>query len=540
MELFGFEIVKKKEEEAKQQPERLQTFAPEIKDDGAVVVAEGGVFGTYLDLEGSARTESDLVAKYREMSLQPEVESAIDDIVNEFVCYDTEHKLVDIVLDDLEFGNKVKDKIRDEFNNIVQMLDFNNAGYDIVRRWYIDGRLYYHIIIDVENPREGIKELRYIDPRKIRKIREVKRVRRNAKASVAGQQVITTETKQEYFMYSERGFSAGTKAGVSSTSYQPAAAGTTGLRIATDSIIHTTSGLMDASNQMVLSYLHKAIKPLNQLRTLEDATVIYRISRAPERRIFYIDVGNLPKIKAEQYLRDMMVRHKNRLVYDATTGDIRDDRKFMTMLEDFWLPRREGGKGTEITTLPGGQNLGEIDDVVYFQKKMYKSLGVPISRLESEGGFNMGRAAEITRDELKFSKFIDRMRLRFSALFKESLKKQLILKGVISEEESVDIFSKIRFDFMRDSYFTELKEAEMLTNRLTLAQGMEPYVGKYFSNQYMRTKVFHQTEEEIQQIDKEITAEHVSDIKLQQAQSDAGIGNEFDAAQEQPPIPPNK
>jgi len=521
-QLFGFEIVRKKEAEEKAQPDRLVTFAPEIKDDGAVVVAEGGVFGTYLDLEGSARTESDLVAKYREMSLQPEVESAIDDIVNEFVSYDSDYKLVDINLDDLEFGNKVKDKIREEFKNIVQLLDFNNMGYDIVRRWYIDGRLYYHAIIDVQNPREGIQEIRYIDPRKIRKIREVKRVRRNSQASTAGQQVHTTETKQEYYMYSERGFSGGTRAGVSTTSYQPAAAGSTGIRIATDSIIHVTSGLMDASNQMVLSYLHKAIKPLNQLRTLEDATVIYRISRAPERRIFYIDVGNLPKIKAEQYLRDMMVRHKNRLVYDATTGDIRDDRKFMTMLEDFWLPRREGGKGTEITTLPGGQNLGEIEDVLYFQKKMYKSLGVPVSRLESESGFNLGRAAEITRDELKFGKFIDRMRLRFANLFKESLKKQLILKGIISEEESLEIFSKIRFDFMRDSYFTELKEAEILTNRLTLAQQMEPYVGKYYSHQYMRTKVLHQSEEEMDQIDKEMGEEHQANINLQQALIDAG------------------
>jgi len=521
-QLFGFEIVRKKETEAKESPERLQTFAPEIKDDGAVVVAEGGVFGTYLDLEGSARTESDLVAKYREMSLQPEVESAIDDIVNEFVSYDSDYKLVDINLDDLEFGSKVKDKIREEFNNIVQLLDFNNMGYDIVRRWYIDGRLYYHTIIDVENPRQGIQEIRYIDPRKIRKIREVKRMRKNSQATTLGQAVTTLETKQEYFMYSEKGFSGGTRAGVSTTSYQPSAAGSTGIRIATDSIIHVTSGLMDATNQMVLSYLHKAIKPLNQLRTLEDATVIYRISRAPERRIFYIDVGNLPKIKAEQYLRDMMVRHKNRLVYDATTGDIRDDRKFMTMLEDFWLPRREGGKGTEITTLPGGQNLGEIDDVLYFQKKMYKSLGVPVSRIENEGGFNLGRAAEITRDELKFGKFIDRMRMRFSTLFKEALKKQLILKGVITEEESANLFNKIRFDFMRDSYFTELKEAEMLTNRLNIMQLVDPYIGKYYSHEYVRTKVLRQSEEEMDQIDKQMGEEHQANIKLQQALIDAG------------------
>lgn len=523
MELFGFEIVKKKEDEAKQQPDRLQTFAPEIKDDGAVVVAEGGVFGTYLDLEGSARTESDLVAKYREMSLQPEIELAVDNIVNDFVSYDSDQKLVDIVLDDLQYGTKVKDKIREEFENILEMFDFNNTGYDIVKRWYIDGRLYYHMIIDEQNPRQGIQEIRYIDPRKIRKIREVKRVRKTGKVSTAGQQVHTLETKQEYFMYSERGFNAGTKAGVSTTSYQPSAAGSTGIRISTDSIIHLTSGLMDASNQMVLSYLHKAIKPLNQLRTLEDATVIYRISRAPERRIFYIDVGNLPKIKAEQYLRDMMVRHKNRLVYDATTGDIRDDRKFMTMLEDFWLPRREGGKGTEITTLPGGENLGEMDDVLYFQKRLYKSLGIPVSRLESEGGFNLGRAAEITRDELTFNKFIDRLRLRFSNLFKEALKKQLILKGVISESESREIFSKIRFDFMRDSYFTELKEAELLTNRITLLTLMDPYIGKYYSHEYIRAKVLHQSEEEMQQIDKELEKEHKADLDLQNTQIDAGL-----------------
>lgn len=541
-QLFGFEITKKKEEIEKTQPDRLQTFAPEIKDDGAVVVAEGGVFGTYLDLEGSARTEADLVAKYREMSLQPEVESAIDDIVNEFVSYDSEQKLVDIVLDDLEFSNKVKDRIREEFKEIIQLLDFNNNGYDIIRRWYIDGRLYFHIVIDTTKPREGIQELRYIDPRKIRKIREVKRMRKNSQAAIAGQAVTTLETKQEYFMYSERGFNAGVKAGVSSTSYQPSAAGSaTGIRIATDSIIHVTSGLMDASNQMVLSYLHKAIKPLNQLRTLEDATVIYRISRAPERRIFYIDVGNLPKIKAEQYLRDMMVRHKNRLVYDATTGDIRDDRKFMTMLEDFWLPRREGGKGTEITTLPGGQNLGEMDDVLYFQKRLYKSLGVPVSRIENEGGFNLGRAAEISRDELKFGKFIDRMRMRFSILFKEALKKQLILKGVISQEESAEIFNKIRFDFMRDSYFTELKESEMLTSRLAILQQMDPYIGKYFSNEFVRTKVLRHTEDEIKEIDKEIADESKADIELQNAMGDAGIqppGMQPQFGDDQQPPPP--
>ena len=505
-ELFGFEI--KRKEDVEKTREKQPSFAPEIKDDGAVVVAEGGVFGTYLDLEGSARTESDLVSKYREMSIQPEVESAIDDVVNEFISYDSDYKLIDIVLDDLEFSENVKNKIRDEFEHVVGLLDFNNMGYEIVRRWYIDGRLYYHIIIDQENPKDGIQELRYIDPRKIRKIREVKRSRKQLPGATAGS-ATTTEIKQEYFMYSERGFNAGARGnpGVSSTSGQSTSATNAGLKIAPDSIVHVTSGLMDSSNQMVLSYLHKAIKPLNQLRTLEDATVIYRISRAPERRIFYIDVGNLPKMKAEQYLRDMMVKHKNRLVYDATTGDIRDDRKFMTMLEDFWLPRREGGRGTEITTLPGGQTLGEIDDVLYFQKKLYKSLGVPVSRLDSEGGFNMGRAAEISRDELKFQKFIDRMRLRFAMLFKESLKKQLILKQIISLEEANDIMANIRFDFMKDNYFTELKEAEVLANRLQLAQQFEPYIGKYYSHQFMRSKVLQQSDSEMKQIDDEMKLE---------------------------------
>jgi hypothetical protein len=503
-ELFGFEI--KRKESAEETRERQPSFAPEIKDDGAVVVAEGGVFGTYLDLEGSARTEADLVSKYREMALQPEVESAIDDVVNEFVSYDTDYKLIDIILDDLEYSENVKDKIRDEFDHVIKLLDFNNMGYELVRRWYIDGRLYYHVIIDKDNPKDGIQELRYVDPRKIRKIREVKRAKKQLPGAAAGA-AMTTEIKQEYFMYSEKGFGAGAARGVSSTSYQSSAAGNSGLKIAPDSIIHVTSGLMDSSNQMVLSYLHKAIKPLNQLRTLEDATVIYRISRAPERRIFYIDVGNLPKMKAEQYLRDMMVKHKNRLVYDASTGDIRDDRKFMTMLEDFWLPRREGGRGTEITTLPGGQSLGEIDDVLYFQKRLYKSLGVPVSRLDSEGGFNMGRAAEISRDELKFQKFIDRLRMRFAILFKESLKKQLILKQIISMEEAKEIFDGIRFDFMKDNYFTELKEAEILANRLQLAQQFEPYIGKYYSHQFMRAKVLQQTADEMKNIDDEIKLE---------------------------------
>ena len=492
-EIFGFEFTlgRKKESSKKE----LKTFAPEVTDDGAVVVSEGGTFGTYLDLDGTSRTDVELITRYREMSLQPEIEMAVDEVVNDMICYDSDEKLVEINLEDLEYSDAIKDKIREEFEHIIELLDFNRSGYDILKRWYVDGRLYYHVIIDSKNTADGIQELRYIDPRKIRKVREVARKRGPNNTTLV-------DTTSEYFMYADGGFNS-----AKTTRSSIVNASTSGLKIAKDSIVHITSGLMDSMNQMVLSYLHKAIKPINQLRTLEDAAVIYRLSRAPERRIFYIDVGNLPKAKAEQHVRDMMTKHKNRLVYDAATGNIRDDRKFMTMLEDFWLPRREGGRGTEVTTLPGGQNLGEIEDVLYFQKKLYRSLGIPIGRLESDGQFNLGRASEITREELKFARFITRLRLRFSQLFSKSLEKQLILRGIIAKDEAAIIMNQIRFDFMTDGYFTELKEAEILRERLNIFKEAEDLIGKFYSVKYARLQLLKQSEEEIEQMDKEIEKE---------------------------------
>ena len=486
--LFGFEI--KRKEEAP-----LESFAPRVNDDGAVVVAAGGAYGTYIDLDGTARTESELVSKYREIALEADIERAVDDIVNEMI--DTEaDTVVDINTDKLEYSDSVKQKIRDEFETVLELLNFNNEAYDIVKRWYVDGRMYFHVIIDDANPRLGIQELRYIDPRKIRKVREV---RKKPKGNV------TVVAKQnEYFVYNERNFlPAGGNAGL------PMDAGATqGIKIASDSVVHVTSGLMDKNNSFVYSYLQKAIRPLNQLRTLEDATVIYRISRAPERRIFYIDVGNLPKIKAEQYLREMMVKHKNRLVYDATTGEVRDDRKYMTMLEDYWLPRREGNRGTEITTLPAGQNLGELSDVEYFQKKLFQSLNVPISRLQgSEAGFNLGRAAEITRDEVKFTKFAGRLRKRFSQLFSKVLEKQLILKGIVSEQDWPEISNAINYDFSIDNHFEEFKQAEVLQNRLQNLNNVLPYIGRFYSDLWVRKNVLMQTEDEIQQMMEEIAEE---------------------------------
>jgi hypothetical protein len=485
--LFGFEIKRKDEKP-------IESFAPTINDDGAVIVAAGGAYGTYIDLDGTARTESELVSKYREISLEADIDRAIDDIVNEAIDTDAD-KVVDINVDKLEYSDQVKNKIRDEFESILDLLNFQNEAYEIFKRWYIDGRMYFHVIIDEQNPRQGIKELRYIDPRKIRKVREVRKKPKG---------MITVTAKQnEYFVYNERNFlPAGGNSGL------PMDAGAVnGVKISVDSILHVTSGLMDKNNAFVYSYLQKAIRPLNQLRTLEDATVIYRISRAPERRIFYIDVGNLPKIKAEQYLREMMVKHKNRLVYDATSGEVRDDRKYMTMLEDYWLPRREGNRGTEITTLPAGQNLGEIQDVEYFQKKLYQSLNVPTSRLQSESGFNIGRAAEITRDEVKFTKFAGRLRKRFSQLFMKALEKQLILKGIVSEQDWPAISNAINFDFAIDNHFEEFKNAEVLQNRLQNLQNIIPYIGRFYSDKWIRKNVLMQSDEEIEQIMQEIADE---------------------------------
>ena len=496
-ELFGFEI-RRKQEIAQQTNPSIQTFAPEAKDDGAVVVAAGGAYGTYVDMEGSARTEADLVNKYREIAQHPEVDAAIDDIVNEAIVSEPEEKVVQINLDDVELSSGVKKTITTEFNEILGMLKFEQQPYDLFRRWYVDGRLYYHLVIDSSRPNEGIQEIRYLDPRKIRKVREIK------KKKDPRTEATITKTHSEYYIYNEKGLN-NTKSGAAAAFDSQS---TTGLRIAKDSIVHVTSGIMDVNNTIVLSYLHKAIKPLNQLRTLEDATVIYRVSRAPERRIFYIDVGNLPKMKAEQYLSDIMTKFKNRLVYDSSTGEIRDDRKFMTMLEDFWFPRREGGRGTEVTTLPAGQNLGEMSDVEYFQKKLYNSLNVPVSRLQSEGNpFDVGRSTQVSRDEVKFAKFVNRLRLRFSQMFLKCLERQLILKGITTSSDWEQISQKIRFDYAKDNYFAELKESEILTGRLNTLNLAEPYAGKYYSHAWIRKNILRQTEEDIEEMDEDMEEE---------------------------------
>ena len=492
-EFFGFEI-RRRQTEANTTP----SIIAKESDDGAVVVQGGGAFGTYVDLDGAVRTEAELVTRYRTMAEYPDVDAAIEDIVNESIVYDQDKPIVAINLDELEQPDRVKKIIKAEFDYIVDMLEFNKMAYDLFRRWYIDGRLFFHVIIDVENPTQGIKELRYIDSRKIRKVREV----RKTKDTMTTAQVVKSE--QEYFLFNERGF-------MNTGNY--GASGTQAFKIAKDSIVLVPSGLMDKHNTMMLSYLHKSIKVLNQLKALEDATVIYRISRAPERRVFYIDVGNLPKMKAEQYLKDVMTRFKNKLVYDASTGEIRDDRKFMTMLEDFWLPRREGGKGTEITTLPAGQNLGEIEDVRYFQKKLFKSLNVPFARMENEGGsFLIGKSAEITRDEIKFQKFIDRLRLKFSELFLKTLEKQLLLKGIVTPDDWILISQKIKFDYARDNYYAELKEAEIINNRVATLQGVQPYIGRFYSNKWVQQNVLRMTDEEMEEERAQIVAEQSDPI----------------------------
>lgn len=489
IDLFGFQFKRKEDK-----PE-IPSFTPTKEtDDGALVVSAGGAYGTYVDLDGTVRSEAELVTKYREMSLHPECDSAIDEIVNESIAID-EKNLVKINLDDLKVSENLKKVIRDEFDYCLRLLEFNKFAYEVFRRWYIDGRLYYHVMIDDKNPKAGIQELRYIDPRKIRKVREVQKKRAAQNLS----EVSITKVVNEYYIFNDKGFNFGNKT---------VGPNTTGLKIAKDSILHVVSGLTDNQGSMVLSYLHKAIKALNQLSTLEDALVIYRLSRAPERRIWYIDVGNLPKMKAEQYVREIMVKHKNRLIYDAATGQVRDDRKFMTMLEDYWLPRREGGRGTEVTTLPGGQNLGQMDDVLYFQKKFLQTLNVPISRLNSDALFSIGRATEITRDELKFERFITRLRSRFSQLFLKMLEKQLVLKEITTIEDWKAIQNQIRFDFAKDNYFAELKRAEILQGRISQARDMQDMAGKYVSHNWIRKNVLLQPDEDIELQDQMIMAEN--------------------------------
>ena len=504
--LFGFEIRRKKENV-------LPSFTPQLEDDGAVVVAAtGSSYGTYLDLDGTVRTEAELVAKYREMVLQPEIDSAIDEVTNEVIVLNDERPIVTIVLDNVKgLSSAIKKNISEEFDEILRLLEFTTHAYEVFRRWYTDGRLYYHVIIDPQKIKEGIKELRYVDPRKIRKIKEVSKKQHNATG------VLLQSTVNEYYLYNEKGFNYGNKT-VTGT--------TTGIKISKDSIVHVTSGLTDANDTMVLSYIHKGIKPLNQLRALEDSVVIYRISRAPERRIFYIDVGNLPKMKAEQYLRDVMIKHKNRLVYNAESGQVRDDRKFMTMLEDYWFPRREGSKGTEIVTLPAGQNLGQMEDVDYFKDKLYRALNVPLSRLmPDQAGFNIGRSAEITRDEVKFARFVDRIRLKFSSIFLKILEKQLILKGVMTIEDWEKIQLDIKFDFARDSYFEELKEIEIFKERLSAAaEGMQ-FVNKYYSHKWLRKNILRQDDEEILEQDNLILSEINNQILNPPEIDNLGDGN---------------
>ena len=486
-ELFGFSITRQKKT-----ADPKQSFTQPQADDGTQTIAAGGYFGQYLDMEGTAKTEQDLIRRYREIALHPECDMAIEDIVNEAVVANELKDAIRLKLDEVPFGKEVRRKIEDEFQEILRLMNFNTKGHDIFRRWYVDGRVYYHKVIDRESPRKGITELRYIDPRKIKKIRE--------KITETDPRTRVTVDKgfNEYYIYHPKG--------ITSSGAQNA------VKIAKDSICHVTSGMNDPSNKIVLGHLNKAIKPLNQLRMLEDATVIYRLSRAPERRIFYIDVGNLPKVKAEAYLKDVMNRYRNKLVYDARTGEIRDDRNHMSMLEDFWLPRREGGRGTEITTLPGGSNLGEIDDITYFQKKLFRSLNVPVSRLAEETGFQLGRSDNITRDELKFTKFVQRLRKKFSNMFLDMLKSQLLLKGVIALEEWNHFKEHIQFDFLADGHFTELKNAEILRDRLDMLGQVESYVGTYFSKEYVKKQILRMSDEEIEEIDNQLKDEEGGDM----------------------------
>ena len=491
--LFGFTIGQK--DVVRQEVPEQSSFAlpTQTLDDGAVTITQNAHFGTYVDLEGSVRNELELITRYREMSNHPECDMAIDEIVNESISHDDDGKIVDIVMDDLKQPETIKKKIKEEFENILKMLNFSNLASDIFRRWYIDGRIYYHVIVNENNPKEGIKELRYIDPRKIRKVREIHKT----KDPKTGADII--KSTAEYYVYNDKGTTTQTY-----TSNVNA-----GLRISPDSVINVNSGLMDAKNTFVISYLHKAIKPLNQLRMIEDAVVIYRISRAPERRVFYIDVGNLPKGKAEQYLRDVMIKYRNKMVYDAQTGELRDDRKHLSMLEDFWLPRREGGKGTEITTLPAGQNLGQMDDVQYFQKKLLQSMNVPYSRLEPQGGglVGIGRTTEVTRDELKFNRFIEKLRNKFSQIFDHALTTQLVLKGICTKEEWEEFKDNVYFEYKKDNNFAELRDADILANRIQLLTQIDPFVGRYFSQEFVKRKVLRLTDEEIKDMDKQIESE---------------------------------
>jgi len=495
--LFGYTITRG---EDVNKLARTQSFVPPVTDDGTATVQGGGYFGTYLEMDATAKSESELITRYREASMYADCSTAIDEIVTEAIAAVDDEAPVQLNLDGVDLPDNIKRAMQDQFNTIVRLLGFNIKGFDIFRRWYVDGRIYYQKIIDEKNPKRGIIELRQIDPRKIRKVREIKK----DKDQKSGVDLI--KSIEEFFIYNEKGINY-------QPNYSTATTGANqGIKISLDSISYIPSGLNDSEKNVVLSYLHKAIKPVNQLKMMEDALVIYRLARAPERRIFYIDVGNLPKLKAEQYLKDIMARYRNKIVYDSATGEIRDDRKFMSMLEDFWLPRREGGRGTEITTLPGGENLGQIDDINYFQNKLYQALNVPLSRMQPQQGISFGRATEITRDELKFAKFVGRLRKKFSMLFNDILKTQLILTGVITEQDWVELKEHIQYKFAQDQYFEEIKDAENLRNRIDLVNQMQPFVGTYFSKAYIMKSVLRFTDEEIETMEAQIESEPAPEI----------------------------
>jgi hypothetical protein len=509
MELFGFEITRKKAELRGADNQKAPSFVPPVDDDGTPLIQQqagyvsGAAYGAYVDMEGGIKNEAELIRRYREISLVPECDSAIEDIVNECITSDSADRIVALDLRDIKLSDSIKRKIQDEFAHILSLMKFNQNSHEIFRKWYIDGRIYFHKVVDPKRPKVGLVDLRSIDPLKIKKVRNVEK-EKDPKTKVD-----KIKKVEEFYMFNDKGFD---KTGSSE--------GAT-LKIAPEAVSYTTSGLLDYNKNVVIGYLHKALKTANQLSMMEDALVIYRISRAPERRIFYIDVGNLPKAKAEQYLADVMNRYRNKLVYNASTGEIKDDRKHMSMLEDFWLPRREGGRGTEITTLPGGQNLSEIDDIEYFKKKLYKSLSLPISRLESDAGFSLGRASEIQRDELKFNKFTNRLQKKFARVFTDCLRTQLVLKEIMTADEFDEIKDFIQYDFSSDSHFTELKDAEILRERLDSLGQVSDYVGKYFSQEYVRKYVLRQSDEDIEMLDKQIQAE--KDAGLYDQEDDGGF-----------------
>ena len=514
-QLFGYKINGKEEPKG-------QSPVPPNSDDTDLTTVAGGYFGTYVDMEGGSRNEYELLQRYRNMVLHPECDSAVDEIVNEFIVSDASDSPVDIDLTNLEISDSIKSKIRKEFNYIKRLLGFDKNAHQIIRSWYIDGKTFYHKVIDLDNPKKGIQELRYIDPLKLKKIRHKIGKDEGQKHQEKGTALqYDWGDYVEYYIYNPKGYAKSGPGFQGAMEYSQ----NQGIKISAESIATCDSGLKDLNKKMTLSFLHKAIKSLNQLRMIEDSLVIYRLSRAPERRIFYIDVGNLPKVKAEQYLRDVMARYRNKLVYDSTTGEIRDDKKHMSMLEDFWLPRREGGRGTEISTLPGGQNLGELKDVEYFRKKLYNSLNLPPSRLTDDNkGFNLGKTTEVLRDELKFTKFIGRLRKRFSALFHDILRDQLVLKGIITPEDWDDMEEHVQYDYLFDNHFNELKELEMMTQRIGIVTQMDPFVGKYFSTEYVRKTILNQTDQEYKDMDKQIKKDIKNGIAL-----DPAMMNQLDA-----------